>query len=458
MSQFRRVDRARVEQLLERERAAWIDARPRSRALCERARRSQLHGTPQHWIDQYPPPFPIVVERAEGATIHDVDGHAYADLGLCGTAALWGHTNPAVVAALREQLGRGTMTGWQSEDHVWVTEELQRRFGLPYWQFTVSATDANRFALRLARVVTGRERIVVFNGAYHGSVDEAHAVPAAGGTATAPGVAPNGVDLGRTTRVVEFNDLDAVRRALAPGDVAAVITEPALTNGGALISAVPGFHAGLREATRRHGALLIVDETQTITAGPGGCTRDLGLEPDVFTMGKSIAAGIPAGIYGMTEAVAAAAAAYTRQPGLPVNHGGFGSTLAAGDLALRAMRAVLHEVMTEDGYAWMHRLAEAYERGVRGVVDDHDLPWHVARLGGRVALAFVPEPPQNGGQLGEAVNDHRLRELLWLYLANRGVALAGYDGTAIFSPVTDEAAVELHNALFADGVAALVAD
>lgn len=444
------IDPKRLLALHAREFEAWVAGRPKAKALHERAQRSQLHGTPQHWVDQFPPPFPIVVERAEAAVLHDTDGHRYADLGLCGTAALWGHSNPPLVAALRDQAAKGTVTGWQSEDHVWVTEELARRFGLPYWQFTVSATDANRFALRIARVATGRQKILVFNAAYHGSVDQTHAVISGDGVVPTPGVARNGVDVDETTKVVEFNDLDALEAALAPGDVAAVLAEPAMTNGGGIVWPAEGFHAGLRELTRRHGTLLIVDETQSIPAGPSGCTGLFGLEPDLFTVGKCIAGGIPAGVWGMSEEVAAAAARYTRVEGMPVNHGGFGSTLAGGELALRAMRVVLSEIATEESYAEMARLASRYEQSVAETIERHGLPWHVGRLGGRASYAFIPEPPVNAGQLGNHTLGPRLREAIWLHLANRGVAIGCYGGTAIFSPMTAEADVDLHNDLFAE--------
>ncbi|TCO61155.1 aminotransferase class III-fold pyridoxal phosphate-dependent enzyme [Actinocrispum wychmicini] len=414
------IDPDKLAALLDRERAMWTDARPRTAALRERARRTQLHGTPQHWISQFPPPVPLVVDRAVGARLYDIDGHEYADFGLAATAALWGHNHPAVVAALRDQLDRGSVTLWATEDHVTVTEELQRRFGLPYWQFTVSATDANRFALLLARVATGRERILVFNYAYHGSLEYPE-----------------------STKVVEFNDLDALERAVAPGDVAAVLAEPVMTNGGAVIHPDPGFHTGLRDLTRRTGTLLVIDETQTIPAGPGGCVRELGLEPDLITMGKCVAGGIPAGVYGMSDEVAAAAELYTKD-----GDGGLGSTLASGPLAVRAMRAVLTEVMTDETYAHMNRLAERYEREVAAVIAQHGLPWHVGRLGGRVSYAFTPTPPRNAGQLYPRVGA-AARDALWLYLANRGIVLNGMSGAALMSPMTDESDVERHGELFA---------
>lgn len=443
------IDARSLEALLTRERAAWIEGRPKSAALYERARASQVNGTPQHWIRQFPPPVPLTVERATGARLRDVDGHDYADFGLAGTAALWGHDHPAIVAALHDQLGRGSVILWPNEDHVWVTEELRDRFGLPCWQFAVSATDANRFALLLARVTTGRDRILMFNRAYHGAVEQTYAVLTEEGVTPLPGVDAGGVDVRRTTKVVEFNDLEALERELAPGDVAVVIAEPVMTNGGAVVHPDPGFHAGLREITRRTGTLLLIDETQTIPAGPGGCVRELGLEPDLITMGKWVAGGVPAGLYGMSEEVAAAAARYTRH-----GDGGLGSTLASGPLAVRGIRAVLEEVMTEQTYAHMNHLADRYARGIEEVIATHRLPWHVGRLGGRVMYAFTPEPPRNAGQ--PYPRSASLREALWLYLANRGIALDGMSGAALFSPLTDEADVDRHNELFAKVIAELV--
>ncbi|WP_433272280.1 transaminase [Actinosynnema sp. CS-041913] len=444
------IDPRRLTDLLARERAAWSEGRPKARALRERARRSQVHGTPQHWMSQFPPPVPLVVDRAVGARLYDTDGHEYADFGLGATAALWGHNHPAVVAALRDQLDRGLTTLWPHEDHVWVTEELQRRFGLPFWQFAVSASDANRFALLLARVATGRQRILVFHHAYHGSVEQTAAVLTPSGVAPPPGADPNGVDVRQTTKVVEFNDLAALERALEPRDVAAVLAEPVMTNGGAVISPDPGFHAALRDLTRRTGTLLVIDETQTIPAGPGGCTAELGLEPDLITMGKCLAGGVPAGVYGMSEAVAAATARYTA-----TGDGGLGSTLAGGALAVRAMRAVLGEVMTEQTYAHMNRLASRYQGDVESVIAHHDLPWHVGRLGGRVSYAFTPTPPRNAGEVYTGVGSG-VRAALWLYLANRGVVLNGMSGAALFSPMTEESAVDLHGELFGAVIAELV--
>ncbi|ONI76231.1 hypothetical protein ALI144C_36805 [Actinosynnema sp. ALI-1.44] len=421
------IDPGRLDVMLARERAAWTAARPKAVALRERARRSQLHGTPQHWIHQFPPPVPLVVDRAAGARLYDTDGHEYADFGLAGTAALWGHNHPAVVAAVREQVDRGSVTLWSSEDHVWVTEELHRRFGLPFWQFAVSATDANRFALTLARAATGRRRVVVFNHAYHGSVDESLADSVG----------------------VEFNDVDALDQALAARDVAAVLAEPVMTNGGAVIHPRPGFHAALRDLTRRTGTLLILDETQTIPAGPGGCTGELGLEPDLITMGKCLAGGIPAGVYGMTDEVAAAATRYTES-----GDGGLGSTMASGPLAVRAMRAVLGDVMTDATYAHMKRLAVRYANDVTTVIAKHDLPWHVGRLGGRVSYAFMPEPPHSASQMYPPVGVS-VREALWLYLANRGIVLNGMSGAALMSPMTVESDVERHGVLFAEAISEL---
>ncbi|RBQ21050.1 aspartate aminotransferase family protein [Spongiactinospora rosea] len=445
------IDEDRLARLLERERAAWIEGRPKAAALHERARASQVHGTPHHWVRQFPPPVPLVVERAEGVRLHDTDGHVYADFGLAATAALWGHTHPAVVEALRDQLGRGTITMWPGEDHVWVTEELSRRFGLPYWQFAVSGTDANRFALVLARVATGREKILVFNRAYHGALEPTYVVLTADGVAPEPGVDMGGIDVRRTTEVVEFNDVPALERALAGGDIAAVLAEPVMTNGGAVIRPEPGFHAALRSLTREAGTLLLFDETQTIPAGPGGCVRELGLEPDLIAMGKFVAAGIPAGVYGMSEEVAAVAARYTEH-----GDGGLGSTLAGGALAVRAMRTVLGEVMTDKAYAHMNRLAERYAGDVAAVIERHGLPWHVGRLGARVSYAFMPEPPRNAGSLYPKPGGS-LRAALWLFLANRGIVLNGMSGAALFSPLSEEADVVRHGELFAEVIAELAA-
>ncbi len=297
------VDRDRLGRLMAAENASFERANPRSRALFERAREPLLDGVPMNWMIRWAGPFPLFVDEARGARFTDVDGHEYVDLCLGDTGAMAGHGPSPTIAAVERQLARGITHMLPTEDAIVAGNELRRRFGLPWWQFTLTATDANRFAIRLARHITGRPRILVHNQCYHGSVDETFAtLDESGAVVARHGNLGPPVPLAETTRVVEINDLEALERELAQGDVAAALMEPALTNVG-IVLPDPGYHAAVRELTRRHDTLLIIDETHTICAGPGGYTRAYGLDPDMLTIGKTIGGGIPAGAYGFTTEV-----------------------------------------------------------------------------------------------------------------------------------------------------------
>src|SRR4051812_2858292 len=347
------------------------------------------------WMIRWPGGFPVFAAEAHGARFEDVDGHEYVDFCLGDTAAMTGHSPEPTVRAIAEQAARGITLMLPSEDALWVSEELGRRFGLPRWQFALTATDANRFAIRLARGLTRRHKILVFNWCYHGSVDETFASLHDDRVVAREGNVGPPVPLARTTRVVEWNDAEALERELAHGDVACVLAEPALTNIG-IVPPEPGFHDLLRETSRKNGALLIIDETHTLCAGPGGYTGAHGLEPDVLTVGKSIGGGIACAAYGFSDEVA------TRIEGaIPREEsdvGGIGGTLAANVLSLAAMRATLGEVLTDDAFARMIRLGERFEAGVQASIDEHALPWHVTRLGCRVEYLFRPDRPRTGSE------------------------------------------------------------
>jgi glutamate-1-semialdehyde 2,1-aminomutase len=374
-----------------------------------------------------------------------VDGREYVDLCLGDTGAMTGHSPQPTVRAVQEQVARGITLMLPSEDALWVGEELTRRFGLARWQFALTATDANRFAIRLARHVTGRPRILVYNWCYHGTVDETVAtldergevVPREG--SLGPPVPP-----AETTRVVEWNDVAALEAALAHGDVACVLAEPALTNIG-IVPPQPGYHEALRELTRRHGTLLIIDETHTLCAGPGGYTRAHGLEPDLLTVGKAIAGGIPAAAYGFSEEVAERVEAAI--PDAQSDVGGVGGTLAANVLSLAAMRATLGEVLTDEAFARMVELGERFEAGVQSVIDAHGLPWHVTRIGARVEYLFRPERPVTGSDAA-AGGDPLLDRLAHLWALNRGILLTPFHNMALMCPATSEADVDLHTQVF----------
>jgi glutamate-1-semialdehyde 2,1-aminomutase len=438
--------------LLERELRTFDETHPRSRALSERASTSLLGGVPMHWMLRWAGGFPIYAEKAWDARFRDVDGIEYVDLCLGDTGAMTGHSPEPVVREVTEQLARGITLMLPSEDALWVGEELTRRFGPSRWQFALTATDANRFSIRLARLVTGRPKVLVFNWCYHGTVDETFATLAGDAVVDREGNLGPPVPLDETTRVVEWNDVDALERELAHGDVACVLTEPALTNIG-IVPPEPGFHDALRSLTRKFGTLLVIDETHTLCAGPGGFTAAHGLEPDVLTIGKAIGGGIPSAAYGFTEAVAAR---IDEAIGIDDSDvGGVGGTLAANVLSLRATRAALAHVLTDEAFSRMIALGERFEQGVASVIADHFLPWHVTRLGCRVEYLFRPERPRTGSEAAEGI-DHLLDRLIHLYALNRGVLLTPFHNMALMSPATSEADVDRHTEVFAAAAAELV--
>jgi glutamate-1-semialdehyde 2,1-aminomutase len=446
------LDRDRLDGLMAREMERFDRDNPRSRSLWERAKGSLLDGVPMNWMVKWAGPFPLFVESAQGAHFTDVDGHEYVDLCLGDTGAMAGHGPEATVRAVERQLRRGITHMLPTEDAIVAGDELRRRFGVRYWQFTLTATDANRWAIRLARQITGRGRIVVHNHNYHGSVDETFAVLDAEGRVVARrGNLGPPVDPSATTRVVEINDLEALERELAQGDVAAALFEPALTNVG-IVLPEPGYHEGVRALTRRHGALLINDETHTICAGPGGYTGAHGLEPDMVTIGKTIGGGIPAGAYGFSEAVADRIREAVTWEDSDV--GGIGGTLAGNALSTAAVRATLTEVLTEEAFEHMLPLAERWEAGVDQVLLAAAVPWHVTRLGARAEYHFMPDPPRNGSEQA-AHADSELERFLHLWAMNRGVLMTPFHNMALMSPATTAADVDRHTAVFADAVDAL---
>jgi len=447
------IDPDRLAGLLEEETSHFVAAHPLSAAAHRDAVSSMIGGVPMNWMNRWPGPFPVYVSQARGAGFTCVDGHSYVDFCLGDTGAMTGHSPDATVEAVVAQLGRGITTMLPTEDSTWVARELQRRFGLPYWSFTLTATDANRFALRIARQVTGRPRILVFDWCYHGTVDETFVTRRPDGSVGhRPGAIGPAIDPAATTRIVEFNDPDALAAALGAGDVAAVLAEPAMTNMG-IVLPDPGFHETLRDETRRTGTLLILDETHTFCAGPGGMTARDGLEPDMFVVGKPLAGGIPAAAYGMSEAVAAAVREAVSGPECDVS--GIGGTLAGNALSLAAMRATLEHVLTAEAFDRMIPLAERWARGVEDVIERHGLPWYVKRLGARAEYWFRPAPARNGAEAHEAV-DEDLDRYLHLAALNRGILMTPFHNMALMSPQTTEADIDCHTEVFGEVVATLV--
>jgi glutamate-1-semialdehyde aminotransferase len=404
-------------------------------------------------MTRWPGRFPIYVHEAQGAEVTDVDGNTYVDLCLGDTGAMCGHSPAPTVAAIERQLRRGVTTMLPSEDAGAVGELMAERFGLRHWQFTVSATDANRFLVRLCRQISGRPRILVHNHCYHGSVDETVVeLGPGGGTVPRYGNVGPPVDPAVTTRVVEINDLEALARELGHEDVACVLVEPALTNIG-IVLPDPGYHEELRRITRETGTILIIDETHTLSCGPGGYTGAYGLEPDAISMGKPIAGGIPTGAYGIDDELAERVLESTFWDAADV--GGVGGTLAGNALQLAAVRATLGEVLTAAAYERMIGLGERYEAGVNDAIDRHGLGWSAVRLGCRVEYMFAPEPPRNGAEAA-AVICGPLDELMHLYMLNEGILFTPFHMMALISPATTNEQVDAHSAAF-DRIAAELA-
>ena len=411
-------------------------SRPISARLARQARGGWVNGVPMQWMTDWPLPYPLFIDRGAGSRLTDVDGHDYADFCLGDTGAMFGHASPPVVAAAFRQAARGFTHMLPTEDAAVVGGLLRETFGLPVWQVALSATDANRFALRVARAVTRRPRILVFNGCYHGTVDECMVELHHGSARTRPGLLGEFRDLTSGTAVVEFNDLAALEAALAAGDIACVITEPVLTNS-SMVLPDPGFHAGLRRLTRAAGTLLLIDETHTISSGFGGYARIHGLEPDLWVCGKAIAGGVPTAVWGMTDAVAGGYEALLRDK-LP-GHSGIGTTLAANAMSLAALRANLEQVMTPTNYDAMEaragRVADALGTVIGG------LPWQVARVGARIEFIFAPRPLRNGTE-AKAAHLVELHQAIHIGLLNQGVLIAPFHNMMLVSPVTTDDDVE----------------
>ncbi|HLZ12358.1 MAG TPA: aspartate aminotransferase family protein [Candidatus Acidoferrum sp.] len=445
------IDRGKLKELQTREEKRFVAEHPRSAELYARAKDSLLGGVPMNWMKKWAGAFPIFVAHAKGAHFTDVDGREYVDLCLGDTGAMTGHSPDAVAEAIAKRVREGITLMLPTEDSLWVGEELQRRFGLPYWQFALTATDANRFAIRIAREITQRSKVLVYNYCYHGTVDETFATVNEGVVGPRRGNIGPPVNPAETTRVIEFNDLNALEAALKQNDVAVVLAEPAMTNVG-IILPDEGYWKAARELMRRYGTLLIADETHTICAGPGGCTREWKLEPDFVVFGKPIGSGIPGSAYGISEEVAQPISARIHLEDCDV--GGIGGTLAGNALSLAAMRVTLEKVLTAAAFAKMIPLAKRFNDGVAGEILRHGLPWNVIQLGARAEYHFTKTPPRNGGE-SAAGADFELERFLHLYALNRGVLLTPFHNMALMCPATTEADVDLHTRIFAEAASEL---
>ena len=455
MSLVTAINRERLAALVKRERGSYAANFPRSRAAFDGAGGHLLGGVPMTWMRMWAGGFPAYQATAHGARLTDIDGHELIDFCLGDTGAMAGHSPVPVAEAIARrytELG-GATTMLPTEDAAWVAAELARRFLVSHWSFTLSATDANRWAIRIARQLTRRQKILVFSYCYHGSVDESFIVVGSDGKPVSrEGNVGAPVDPTVTTRVVEFNDLEALERELAHGDVAAVLMEPALTNIG-IVLPLDGYLTRVRELTREAGTLLINDETHTFSAGPGGCTKAWGLDPDIVTIGKSIGGGVPCGAYGLSAGLAGRILADERAD--IEDTGGVGGTLAGNALSVAAMRACLGSVLTDAAFAQMTDVATHYTESVRAVLAAKSVPWSISQLGARAEYRFTPAPPVTGGESAAAA-DGELDEYMHLYTLNRGILMTPFHNMALMSPATTKADVDAHTAVFTEAVSELL--
>ena len=448
------IDRNRLETLFDRERAEFERNHPKSKAAYEKAQ--HLFGkVPMTWMNKKAGGFPIYLDKAQGNRVWDIDGNEYIDFALGDTGSMAGHSAPEVVAAIEKRVKDqgGLTTMLPTEDAEWVGAELTRRFGMDKWSFSLTATDANRWAIRLVRALTGRPKILFHSYCYHGSVDESLIVVGPDGHGMSrPGNVGSPVDVTETSRVAEFNDLEMLERELANEDVAAVLIEPALTNIG-IVLPEPGYLEGVRELTRKYGTLLIIDETHTFSAGYGGMTRRDNLEPDIVIIGKSIGGGIPTGAYGLSAEFAEKA--LSRDDLDLIDMGGVGGTVAGNPLSVAAMRATLEHVLTEEAFENMIATATVFNDGVQELFDKYDLPWSINQLGARAEYRFAKPYPRNGTEAHEAA-DGDLEDFLHLYLANRGIMLTPFHNMALMCPTTTVEDVQKHHEVFEEAIRELL--
>lgn len=443
--------RAALERLLSLEAEAFRSRRPRSGELFAESRAAWRGGVPFHWMSDWATPWPIFAVGGKDARITDVDGLHYDDFCLADTPAMFGHGLPGFSAAIARRLAHGAGFMTPTPDAPVVGRLLVERFGLDQWQMATTATEANRAAIRWSRAVTGRPKVLVFDGGYHGAVDDTFLSLDGGEPAPKAGLIGQVQDLRDVACVVPFNDLVALEARLACGDVACVLAEPVMTNCG-MILPDPGFHRELRRLTRAAGSLLVLDETHTLSSGPGGYVREHGLDPDIWTCGKAIAGGLPAAVWGVTDAVAKAMDGARARVGQ--GYSGIGTTLSGNALALAAIRHMLEEVMTASAYDAMLAGADRLVAGLGRVIAQHGAPWSVVRAGARVELVFADPPARNAAAMRPAL-DPLLLDAYHLWLLNRGVLIAPFHNMMLVSPVTRDEQIDRLVALTGEFSAAL---
>ncbi len=439
------INRKKLLELKLIEEARFLIKHPKSGELFESAKASMPGGVPMSWMAKWPGAYPVFVESAQGARFVDVDQNTYIDFCLGDTGAMTGHSPLPTVRAIQKQVAEGLTSMLPTADALAVSTELANRFGLPLWQFTVSATDANRHVIRYSRLITGKKKIIVIDRCYHGSVDETFAtLDGSGRTVAREGNIGAPVALEETTRVVEFNDLIGMEEALAHGHIAAILMEPAMTNVGIVLPEA-GYLEKVGELAQKYGALWIIDETHTISMGVGGMTRALALKPDFLTIGKAIGGGIPTGAFGMTQGVADAIS--ERVSLEQIDTGGIGGTLAGNALSLAAMRATLTDVLTPAAFEAMFALATRWADGVDAAIKEFTLPWYCNRLGARAEYLFQSTPPRTGREAAQA-GDFELEQYIHLRLLNEGFLLTPFHNMALMSPATTQADVDAHTLAF----------
>ena len=453
MTRIAGIDADRLTRFATREAKRYAAARPKAKAALDKGASAYLSGVPLHWMKDWPMPHLPLVARAKGARITDIDGYEIDDFCLGDTGSMFGHSPEPVAKAIRAQANRGLTYMLPTEDALEAGRLLQDTFGPFRWQIATTATDANRFAIRVARAITGRPKILVFNGCYHGTVDDAMVELSNGKTANRQGLMGQVADLSQLATCVEFNDLAAVEAALATGEIAAILTEPVMTNS-CMVLPDAGFHDGLRTLSRRYGALLIIDETHTISSGHGGYTRVHSLSPDIFVVGKCVAGGLPTAVWGLSEETASRyeQANANRAPG----HSGMGTTLSANPLQFACLKANLAEVMTAKNYAHMEKLAERLAHGLKKSIARHKAPWHVVRVGARVEFICAPGPLRNGAEAALA-HQPAVESALHTALLNRGSLIAPFHNMMLISPATRKRQVDRLIAAFDEALTDLFA-
>jgi glutamate-1-semialdehyde 2,1-aminomutase len=427
-----KISRQKIKQLFSQECASFDAAHPQSKKFSARAADHLLFGVPMHWMNDWSTPFNLYVQSASGAQVTDVDGHTLTDFCLGDTGAMFGHSPEPVARALQAQASNGYTTMLPTENAVWVAEDLARRFGLPFWQFAMTASDANRFVLRWVRAATQRKKILVFNGCYHGTVDDVFVDLIDGQPQQRDSLLGQVYDLTQHTVVIEFNDLAALENALAKNDIACVIAEPVMTNIGMVLPQA-GYWDAAQKIIRKHNTMLVMDETHTISSGPGGYARADGIEADAIVVGKPMGGGVPCAVYGFREALAKLAQQAKRSA--PPGHSGIGTTLSANMLASTAMRATLEHVMTDAAYAHMFLIAKKLADGLHSVIAKHAMPWCVTQVGARVEFQFAATQPTNGSEAGNIFDDE-LERVMHLYLLNRGILITPFHNMMLVCPVT----------------------